>query len=523
MLINKLSKILTFFLLIFSSVACADFFTWRNFYNFGFSTPDEACRNQLEKDWPDGYFTFSYSERGGDGYYKCIATLIGNGTNHFMAEASRMDGYCHPGKVFNPNFHACEVPPVDTGKKCSDQTGATLDDPLLRQSNGACALLSRSPNQNGRPEKEVACSIAGNPIDFSSGNKLQVELDYQDSLSDGLMLRRVYNSVDGVWHHNFSTNLRLGSDFIIFTDANGRESYFTLSDGIAKSNTGNIGRLQNLAGEWVYIGHNNDHYDFDERGRLIRIEYASGYKILVNYSDAQVIISDETGRSLTLVEGDKHQVLSASGTGLSASYQYNALSLLTQVTRTHDGQVETRKYHYEAAQNPRLLTGITDERGVRYATWTYDASGRGVSSEHAGGVEKVLISYNADGSSTVTNELGKKTVYRFQLIQGVKRIVSIEGEPSANCPASNSTFTYNDRGQVLTQTDAKGFITTYTYNDRGLETTRTQASGTPQARTTTTTWHATFNLPLTVTEGGQVTTYTYDTQGRQTSRTQAAL
>ena len=74
-----------------------------------------------------------------------------------------------------------------------------------------------------------------------------------------------------------------------------------------------------------------------------------------------------------------------------------------------------------------------------------------------------------------------------------------------------------------TQTDAKGFVTTYTYNDRGLETTRTQASGTPQARTTTTTWHATFNLPLTVTEGGQVTTYTYDTQGRQTSRTQTAL
>ncbi|WP_345945801.1 RHS repeat domain-containing protein, partial [Pseudomonas sp. dw_358] len=65
------------------------------------------------------------------------------------------------------------------------------------------------------------------------------------------------------------------------------------------------------------------------------------------------------------------------------------------------------------------------------------------------------------------------------------------GEPSDNCPASNSTYTYDDRGQVLTKTDAKGFITTYTYNDRGLEASHTEASGTPQARTTTTTWDPT--------------------------------
>ncbi len=60
------------------------------------------------------------------------------------------------------------------------------------------------------------------------------------------------------------------------------------------------------------------------------------------------------------------------------------------------------------------------------------------------------LAYNDDGSTTVTNEYGKQATYRFQVIQGIKRIVAIEGEPSPNCPSSNSTFTYDERG-LLTQ------------------------------------------------------------------------
>src|SRR5581483_2291526 len=34
---------------------------------------------------------------------------------------------------------------------------------------------------------------------------------------------------------------------------------------------------------------------------------------------------------------------------------------------------ETVTYAYEDANNPFALTGVTDARGVRYSTWTYDA------------------------------------------------------------------------------------------------------------------------------------------------------
>ncbi len=103
-------------------------------------------------------------------------------------------------------------------------------------------------------------------------------------------------------------------------------------------------------------------------------------------------------------------------------------------------------------------------------------------------------------------------------VGNIQRVSSVEGEPSANCPNSNSTFTYDDRGLVKTRTDNKGNVTTFDYNERGLEVSRTEAYGTPQARTVTTTWHPTLFLPLTMTEPDRITTYSYDDQGRQLSQ-----
>ena len=117
------------------------------------------------------------------------------------------------------------------------------------------------------------------------------------------------------------------------------------------------------------------------------------------------------------------------------------------------------------------------------------------------------------------NELGKVANYSFQYINGVRRITAIDGEPSLSCPSSNSTFTYEDRGLVITKTDNKGIVTTYDYNDRGLEVSRTEASGTAQARTVTTEWHSSLYLPVAVTEPDRITRYQYDDQGRQLSRT----
>jgi hypothetical protein len=37
----------------------------------------------------------------------------------------------------------------------------------------------------------------------------------------------------------------------------------------------------------------------------------------------------------------------------------------------------TRVYHYEDPRFPHHLSGLTDENSGRFATWAYDAAGRG--------------------------------------------------------------------------------------------------------------------------------------------------
>ncbi|EPJ47160.1 MAG: yd repeat-containing protein [Osedax symbiont Rs1] len=179
-----------------------------------------------------------------------------------------------------------------------------------------------------------------------------------------------------------------------------------------------------------------------------------------------------------------------------------------------------REYHYENATNGKLLTGITDERGNRYATWAYDAQGRAISSEHANTTEKASLDYThqedaTDPRVTVTNALGKQTTYHFEALHGVRKVTKVEGHQSANCAAANQETTYDENGFVASQTDWKGNLTTYINNDRGLETSRTVASGTPEAQTITTVWHDSFNQPESITEPSRVTNFTYDNQGQR--------
>jgi len=62
-------------------------------------------------------------------------------------------------------------------------------------------------------------------------------------------------------------------------------------------------------------------------------------------------------------------------------YEYDSEQRLVQVT--YPGQT-FRQYHYEHSGYPDYaLTGITDENGDRYASFSYDAQGQAVTTEHA--------------------------------------------------------------------------------------------------------------------------------------------
>jgi YD repeat-containing protein len=165
------------------------------------------------------------------------------------------------------------------------------------------------------------------------------------------------------------------------------------------------------------------------------------------------------------------------------------------------------------------LTGITDEEGVRYATYDYDSEGRAISSEHAGGVDDFSVTYNSDGTVTTTNALGKETTYTFDTILGTKYVVQVEGHASTHCAAANKFYTRDKMGAVERETDWNGNVTEYERDSFGQVTSKTEDVGGSAERTTTTTYDSTFRLPDVITETGKTTDYGYDSDGRMTSMT----
>ncbi|WP_409563962.1 RHS repeat protein [Pseudomonas aeruginosa] len=284
------------------------------------------------------------------------------------------------------------------------------------------------------------------------------------------------------------------------------------------SQADNLGRLEKIDGGWRYDEPSGLRLDFDEAGALVELVQASERLRLAREGGQVRVSHNRYPGTFSFAEDDRQQPLRLTAPGLAVLYNYEGGHLI-RVARDAAGQASEQRYHYEDPRNLRLLTGITDNRGVRFATWRYDEKGRAVSSEHANGAEKVSLAYNFDGSTTVTNEYGKQATYRFQVIRGSKHIVAIEGQPSPNCPSSNSTFTYDERGLLKTRRDNQGNLTTYEYNERGLEILRTEAAGTAQARTIATDWHPRLALPVRLEEAGRSTHYWYDGDGNKVGET----
>ena len=200
-------------------------------------------------------------------------------------------------------------------------------------------------------------------------------------------------------------------------------------------------------------------------------------------------------------------------------YGYDALERLSTVTYP---DLQTRTYVYESASWPFALTGIVDERGERYATYDYDSTGRGSSTQHAGADNKWTLAYGfpyGQPQTTATDPFGGQHTYDFSMAGGTYKLTQHLG------PGAGDSYTYDANGNRSRRTDPKGYVTTYVYDTaRNLETSRTEAYGSSVARTITTTWHPTYRLPATITEPSGVsgvnlvTEFTYDASGNLTKK-----
>jgi YD repeat-containing protein len=392
--------------------------------------------------------------------------------------------------------------------------------------NPATGKCERPDEDQERKEDGVAANhavagavICGNPINIGAGNKYQEEEDFADPNGE-LRFKRHYNSRSGIWRHSYQASLLIRKEGLVLTFDDGYSVLFSRKDGRLIPDADDAGSLMQVGDEWIYSTAANETFVFDRTGALTSIRQASGLhqklsrKVETN-GDMTTTVTDSRGHSLVFLESATGRLLSATTSSVQLAYGYDTSERLNSVARRWPGHETSKRFVYEDTAHPSKVTGLIDERGVRYATWAYDAEGRATSSEHAGGTEKISLNYGADGSVALTNALGHVTTFRYEVVQGMKRVAAVEGEPTLGCPASNSTYTYTPAGQVKTHTDGLGYVTVYEYDELGREIKRTRGSGTPQARVTATTWDGSSRRPATVTTPGRVTAYSYDSEGRQ--------
>ena len=120
-------------------------------------------------------------------------------------------------------------------------------------------------------------------------------------------------------------------------------------------------------------------------------------------------------------------------------------NLLVRVVKPGVSQTSPpQNYLYQNSSFPMALTGIVDDDGNQYATFTYEQYGRPVTSQHAGGADSTTVAYNdTTNSRTVTNALNEQQIYKFSTIQRAARGQRDRPHRRRSTPAASYHYSYD--------------------------------------------------------------------------------
>lgn len=328
-------------------------------------------------------------------------------------------------------------------------------------------------NQTTSQPTSVQAVSAGNPVHIVTGNKYQREVDIAPvSYSAGLAFARHYNSQSSYhsvmgygWSHTYDIQLKvLASGIIKLRQADGRHLYFKPDQmdqfQPQQASDGKIHKLQN-GYDWVWS--NGKTFQFNNQGRLTHITNADGDVLNLVYIGHQLHkVIDNHQRTLLFrysKQGHIREILDPAGKQYLFRYDHN--NNLISVTNPAG---HLRIYHFEDPADHHNLTGITDERGIRYAKWAYDDQDRAVLSTHADNVEKITLEY-MPAETRVTNSLGVSTIYHTGYRNGVPIVSKVDGPGCSSCGKNYAAYQYNSRLQLTQITGHDGISRRYHYDD----------------------------------------------------------
>ncbi|MFB8796567.1 MAG: RHS repeat-associated core domain-containing protein, partial [Microcoleus sp.] len=283
-------------------------------------------------------------------------------------------------------------------------------------------------------------------------------------------------------------------DLLTATDANGNK--LTFSDaGIASSSGKSVTFERDVAGRIVGVVDPDGKkvkYEYDGKGDLVAVKDRENNATRFEYGDEDrphflTEVIDSLGRSGVKTEYDESgrlkQMVDANGSAVELVYDAS-----NSLQKVKDVFGKETTYVYDSRGN--VLTEI-DPLGKRVDR-TFDADNNVLT-------ETVITTeLNAAGTSV---EVRSKTEWTYD----AKGNKLTEKDPLGNV----SRWTYNSRGQVLTETDALGNAATYTYSPSGNLLTTSDAAG----NVTKFSYDMRGNLLTLIDAANKVTKFTYDGSG----------
>ena len=447
----------------------------------------------------------------------------------------------------------------------------------------ACVPISELDRTQPPPPRQ--CTGFGNPIDTVRGNKSEpVDLSVSAGwMRSGLIYdtsRRVPTTVAVVgqsqdpatpsfgelWLSSLHRKLVVDSGLRVARVARGNGHIISFSGdgaGVFTAETNINDRLLSVAGGYRYIDAAGGAIEsYDSTGNLTRIDRGAGQSLVFTYSTAStpVAIAPGAGYLLSVTDsfarivsftynaaGLVNQITDPAGQVIVASYSgANLSSLIWQDTRT-------RQFLYENPSFAWALTGVIDERNIRKGTYGYDAQGRAISTEGAGGVNRYSVTYTSppaiivtdtyDAATNVVNRIRSwqapvapvvATPYGTTLDLGValvanNPVVTSRSQPAGSgCAASTSNMSYDANGNVELEDDFNGSRVCRAHDlSRNLESTRVEGLANTQAcsgvipggsilpagsRKVSSQWHPDWRLATKQAEPGRITTSVYNGQ-----------
>ncbi|ALN79702.1 RHS repeat-associated core domain protein [Lysobacter antibioticus] len=350
--------------------------------------------------------------------------------------------------------------------KCPELFHGTWANPNVDKWPYACANNSRGEIY-WKSNQHDSCCKDGNPVVAATGNKEHLEGDFD---WEGQAFTRAYNSIGDFelnsgltdhWAHSYSSRL------IMY---NGLPNTWLRSDGYYEF----VGKVTDTSyhsdnrpgvimirepdaiamekGRWrLSTSSSLEWFDdsgrlsaYENGGRLYRLDYCSQVDVQAGLCPAVgklLRVRSPSGRELNFqyvaamaarLDDDGLRIARIGNAGAwLVEYAYDTAGRLTHASKGGAGAGEGVQYLYGesdrvcrnaagqaiAGCNPVLwsskLTGIIDEAGQRYATYSYDEFGRTTISDHALGAGKVTHTYNSSGSVMVTLPTGSTKTYDF--------------------------------------------------------------------------------------------------------------